>query len=53
MRHCNRANKNLEAAGDSVEYGHVSLLDRCDGIVDGERSVFIQQLGIFAVSVLS
>jgi hypothetical protein len=36
----------LEAASDSIEHGHLSLLDRCDGIVDGERSVFVQQLGI-------
>src|SRR5208337_4548860 len=36
----------LEVASDSIEHGHLSLLDRCDGIVDGERSVFVQQLGI-------
>ena len=35
----------LEVASDSIEHGHLSLLDRCDGIVDGERSVFVQQLG--------
>ncbi len=34
----------LEVAGNSIEHGHFSLLDRCDGIVDGERSVFVQQL---------
>ena len=36
----------LEVASDSIEHGHLSLLDRCAGIVDGERSVFVQQLGI-------
>ena len=36
----------LEVASDSIEHGHLSLLDRCDGIVDGERSVFVQQVGI-------
>jgi len=36
----------LEAAGDSIEHGHFSLFDRCNGIVDGERSVFVQQLGM-------
>ena len=35
-----------EAASDSVEHGHLSLLDRCDCIVDGERRLFVQQLGI-------
>jgi hypothetical protein len=37
---------NREAASDSVEHGHLSLLDRCDGIVDGERRLFVQQLGV-------
>jgi hypothetical protein len=37
---------NREAASYSVEHGHLSLLDRCDGIVDGERRLFVQQLGI-------
>ena len=37
---------NREAASDSVEHGHLSLLDRCDRIVDGERRLFVQQLGI-------
>ena len=36
----------LEAASDSVEHGHLSLLDRCDGIIDGERRFFVQQLGV-------
>jgi len=36
----------LEVASDSIEHGHLSLLDRCGGIVDGERSVFVQHLGI-------
>jgi hypothetical protein len=36
----------LEVASNSIEHGHLSLLDRCGGIVDGERSVFVQQLGI-------
>ena len=38
----------LEVASDSIEHGHLSLLDRCDGIVDGERSVFVQQVGIIS-----
>ena len=37
---------NREAASDSVEHGHLSLLDRCYRIVDGERRLFVQQLGI-------
>ena len=37
---------NRETASDSVEHGHLSLLDRCDCIVDGERRLFVQQLGI-------
>ncbi len=36
----------FDATSDSNEHGHLSLLNRCDGIVDGERSVFVQQLGI-------
>ena len=36
----------LEVASDSIEHGHLSLLDRCGGIVDGERSVFIQRFSI-------
>jgi hypothetical protein len=36
----------LKVASDSIEHGHFSLLDRCDGVVDGERGVFVQQLGI-------
>jgi hypothetical protein len=36
----------LDVASDGIEHGHLSLLDRCDGIVDGQRSVFVQQLGI-------
>ena len=36
----------LKVASDSIEHGHFSLLDRCVGIVDGERGVFVQQLGI-------
>ena len=36
----------LQVASDSIEHGHLSLLDRCNSIVDGERSVFVQQLGI-------
>ena len=36
----------LEVAGNGIEYGQLSLLDRCDGIVDGERSLFVQQLGL-------
>ena len=36
----------LDVASDGVEHGHPSLLDGCDSIVDGERSVFVQQLGI-------
>ena len=36
----------LDVASDSIEHGHLSLLDRCGGIVDGERSVFVQHLGI-------
>jgi hypothetical protein len=35
-----------EAASDSVEHSHLSLLDRCNGIVDGERRLFVQQLRI-------
>jgi hypothetical protein len=37
-----------EVASDSIEHGNLSLLDRCGGIVDGERSVFVQQLGIIS-----
>jgi hypothetical protein len=36
-----------EVASNSIEHGHFSLVDRCDRVVDGERSVFVQQLGIF------
>src|SRR5271166_3325992 len=36
----------LEVASNSIEHGHLSLLDRCDGIVDGERSLVVQHLGI-------
>jgi len=36
----------FEVAGDSIEHGQLSLLDRCDGIVDGESSVFVQHLGV-------
>jgi hypothetical protein len=36
----------LQVASDSIEHGHLSLLDRCNSIVDGERSVFVQQLSI-------
>ena len=36
----------LDVASDSIEHGELSLLDGCDGIVDGESSVFVQHLGI-------
>ena len=36
----------LKVASNSIEHSDLSLLDRCDGIVDGERSIFVQQLGI-------
>ena len=29
----------LEVAGNGIEYGQLSLLDRCDGIVNGKRSL--------------
>ncbi len=36
----------LEVAGNGIEYGQLSLLDRCDGIVNGKRSLFVQKLGL-------
>jgi len=36
----------LDVASDGIEYGHLRPRDRCDGIVDGEGSVFAQLLGI-------
>jgi hypothetical protein len=36
----------LQVASDSIEHGHLGLLDRCNSIVDGERSFFVQQLSI-------
>ena len=36
----------LDVASDRIEHGHLSLLDRCDGIVHGERSLFVQKLGM-------
>ena len=34
----------LEMAGNGIEYGQLRLLDRCDGIVNGKRSLFVQKL---------
>ena len=36
----------LDVANDSIQHGHLSLLDRCVGIIDGQRSVFVQELGM-------
>jgi hypothetical protein len=36
----------VEVASDSIEHGNLSLFDSCGGIVDGERSVLVQKLGI-------
>jgi hypothetical protein len=32
----------LDVANDSIEHGHLSLLDRCVGIIDGQRGVLVQ-----------